>query len=65
MVKVGKPSWTVYEVEENRAVIAYQHFPDEWPFPYRACQSFELDGLSLTVSLQITNSGKPEMPAGI
>ena len=27
-----KAPWTVCEVEENRAVIAYQHFPDEWPF---------------------------------
>ena len=25
-----KAPWTVYEVEENRAVIAYQYFPDEW-----------------------------------
>jgi aldose 1-epimerase len=46
-------------------VIAYQHFPDEWPFPYLAHQIFELNGPSLTVTLQITNSGKTEMPAGI
>ncbi|MBT5794580.1 MAG: aldose 1-epimerase [Deltaproteobacteria bacterium] len=60
-----KAAWTVREVEENRAVIAYQHFPDEWPFPYLARQMFELNGPSLTVTLQITNSGKTAMPAGM
>jgi aldose 1-epimerase len=49
---------TVYEVEENRSVIAYQHFPDEWTFPYLARQIFEINGPSLTVTLQIANSGK-------
>ena len=34
--QIWKAHWTVYEVEENRAVIAYQHFPDEYPFPYLA-----------------------------
>ena len=60
-----KAPWTVYEVEENRAVIAYQYFPDEWSFPYLARQIFELNGPSLTVTLQITNSGKTEMPSGM
>jgi aldose 1-epimerase len=46
-------------------VIEYQHFTDEWAFPYIAHQIFELDGPSLTVTLQITNSGKTEMPAGM
>jgi aldose 1-epimerase len=46
-------------------VKAYQHFPDEWPFPYFARHIFELNGPSLTVTLQITNSGKTEMPAGM
>ena len=27
-------------------MIAYQHFPDEWPFPYLARQIFELNGPS-------------------
>ena len=60
-----KAPWTVSEVKENRAVLAYQHFPDEWPFPYLARQVLELNGPSLTVTLQITNIGKTEMPAGM
>ena len=60
-----KAPWTVHEVEENRAVIAYQHFPEEWPFPYLTHQIFELNCPSLTVTLQITNSEKTEMPAGM
>ena len=60
-----KAPWTVSEVKENRAVLAYQHFPDEWPFPYLARQVLELNGPSLTVTLQITNNGKSAMPAGM
>ena len=60
-----KALWTVYEVEENRPVIAYQHFPDECPFPYRARQIFELNSPSLPGTLSIINSGKTEMHAGM
>ena len=60
-----KVPWTVSEVKENRAVLAYQHFADAWPFPYLARQVFELNGSSLTLTLQITNNGKSAMPAGI
>ena len=60
-----KAPLTVYEVEENRVVIVHHYFPDEWPFPYLARQTFELNGPSLTVTLKITNSGKTAMPDGI
>ena len=60
-----KVPWTVIEVSEKRAVLAYQHFADEWPFPYLARQIFELHGTSLTVTLQITNIGKSAMPVGM
>ena len=60
-----KAPWTVSEVKGNRAVLAYQHFPDEWPFPYLVRQVLELNGPSLTVTLQITNNGKSAMPAGM
>ena len=60
-----KVPWTVCEVQEHRAVLAYQHFADEWPFPYLARVIFELNGPSLMVTLQITNSGKSAMPAGM
>ncbi|MDP6742897.1 MAG: aldose 1-epimerase [SAR324 cluster bacterium] len=60
-----KVPWTVSEVQENRAMLAYQHFADEWPFPYLSRLVFELNGSTLTVTLQITNSGKSAMPAGM
>ena len=31
-----KVPWAVCEVQENRAMLVYQHFADEWPFPYLA-----------------------------
>ena len=60
-----KASWTVSEVKENRAVLAYQHFPDEWPFSYLARQVFDLKASSLTVTLQIKNTGNSAMPVGM
>jgi aldose 1-epimerase len=59
-----KVPWTVSEVKENRAVLAYQHFSDEWPFPYLAHQVFELTDSALTVTLQICNTGESAMPVG-
>ena len=60
-----KAPWTVSEVKENRAVLAYQHFPNEWPFSYLARQVFDLEESSLTVTLQINNTGNSAMPVGI
>ena len=60
-----KAPWTVSEVKENRAVLAYQHFPNEWPFSYLARQVFDLEESSLTVTLQINNTGNSAMPVGM
>ncbi|MEC8939471.1 MAG: aldose 1-epimerase, partial [SAR324 cluster bacterium] len=60
-----KVPWTVSEVQENRAMLAYQHFADEWPFPYLAHQVFELTDSAMTVTLQICNTGKSAMPVGL
>ncbi|MCH2271358.1 MAG: aldose 1-epimerase, partial [SAR324 cluster bacterium] len=60
-----KVPWTVSEVKEIRAVLAYQHFSDEWPFPYLAHQVFELTDSALTVTLQICNTGESAMPVGL
>ncbi|HIO60621.1 MAG TPA: aldose 1-epimerase [Deltaproteobacteria bacterium] len=60
-----KVPWNVTEATEIRAEIEYHHFSDEWPFPYTARQVFELTDSALTFIMQITNSGKTMMPAGI
>ena len=60
-----KAPWQVTEVSANRAGIEFRYVPDEWPFSYLARQFFTLTGSELTVNLQITNTGKLAMPAGL
>ena len=60
-----KVPWDVTEVSANMAVIEFRHVPDEWPFSYLARQIFTLTDSALTVNLQIINTGKLAMPAGL
>ena len=60
-----KVPWTVTEKSENKATIEYQFLPDEWPFSYLARQVFDLEASSLTVTLQINNTGNSAMPVGM
>jgi len=60
-----KVLWTVTEKSENKATIEYQLLPDEWPFSYLARQVFDLEASSLTVNLQINNTGNSAMPVGM
>ena len=60
-----KVPWNVCEFQENIAVLAYLDFADVWPFPYLAHLVFELNGSTLRVNLQITNTGKSAIPAGM
>ena len=60
-----KVPWTVTDKSENKATIEYQFLPDEWPFSYLARQVFDLEESSLTVTLQINNTGNSAMPVGI
>ena len=60
-----KVPWYVTEVSANRAAIEFRHDPDEWPFSYLARQIFTLTDSALTVNLQIINTGKLAMPAGL
>ena len=60
-----KVPWTVTEKSENKATIEYQFLPDEWPFSYLARQVFDLEESSLTVTLQIINTGNSAMPVGM
>ena len=57
--------WNVIEVKDNFAILEYEYFSDEWLFPYLARQIFELDEFNLTITIQIKNIGKFDMPAGL
>jgi aldose 1-epimerase len=57
--------WTVAEQDETRALLTYRHGADDWPFPYHASQQFRLNDGSLTITLELTNTGDLPMPAGL
>ncbi len=60
-----KAPWDVTEVSANMAALEFRYVPDEWPFSYLARQIFSLTDSALTVNLQIINTGKLAMPAGL
>ena len=60
-----KVPWTVIEKSEHKAAIEFQFLPDEWPFSYSGLQKFELEESSLTLTLQIRNTGNYAMPVGL
>jgi len=58
-------AWTVREAGARAAVLEFTHRIALTPFEYRATQSFALAADSLTVTLEIANTGKVPMPAGL
>lgn len=58
-------SWAVEEAESARARISLDHPAGDWPWPFRAEQTFALDDDAALFELALTNlSGEP-MPAGL
>jgi aldose 1-epimerase len=61
--------WSVVEKEAARLVLALDHAPEgdralDWPFAYRATQTFTLGEAGLVISLHIENRDSRPMPAG-
>ena len=57
--------WDVVEVGDSFIILEYKYLPNEWPFAYIARQIFELNESNLNITIQIKNSGKTLMPAGL
>ena len=61
--------WQVLHHDRTRAELVYLHERGaagvDWPFRYRARQTFELDETSLTVGLSIENLEHRDVPAGL
>lgn len=58
-------SWRVAERAADRAVLEFVEAGVSWPFPFRARQDFRLAPDSLTVAIEILNTGTLPMPAGM
>ncbi|HUP50695.1 MAG TPA: aldose 1-epimerase [Thermoanaerobaculia bacterium] len=57
-------SWDLVEHRDDAAVIEYLHEPDEWPFPYRARQTFRVTPEELVLQMSVKNQGEKPMPLG-
>ena len=57
--------WTVEAATAHSARLVYHHEAADWPWAYRACQSFAVEENRVVMALSIENlSGRP-MPAGL
>ncbi|MGH6932710.1 MAG: aldose 1-epimerase [Dongiaceae bacterium] len=60
-----KRPWSVVNSTTTAATIEYRHRSDEWPWPYRAEQRFELRPERMSIRMSVTNEGREPMPAGL
>jgi aldose 1-epimerase len=58
-------TWDVVEQSADGAVLEHGYPGGEWPWPYRARQSFQLGAEGFTTALSVTNLGDAPMPAGL
>ncbi len=57
--------WTVVTLAGDRAVLAYEHKPESWPWHYRAEQRIVLSPRALRLELILSNCGARDMPASV
>ena len=57
--------WQVEEQDGSEATLSFEHEAGEWPWSYRAEQSFVLDERGLTLGLTCRNLSDEPMPCGL
>lgn len=57
--------WGVLTQDSASATLEHAYPGGEWPWPYRACQSFRLHDEGLEMTLSLTNLADSPMPAGL
>lgn len=63
--KAWRGAWTAAAVSSDRAVLTYEHAPDDWPWAFRAEQTFSLREDGLRIELSVVNTDHRPMPAGL
>lgn len=58
-------AWTPAAVSSDRAVLTFEHAPDDWPWAWRAEQTFSLRADGLRIELTLVNADRRPMPAGL
>ena len=56
--------WDVLDQGDDSLTLGYEHPADEWPFPYRAQETFSLSATALEIKLEVHNIGTETMPLG-
>lgn len=57
--------WEVVSIGPASACLHHAYPGGEWPWPYHAVQTFDLDPDGVTMTLALTNLGDQDMPAGL
>lgn len=57
--------WEVVSAEASRAVIAMNYDGGEWPWAFRAVQTFALTEAGAAITLELINQSDTAMPAGL
>lgn len=57
--------WTVVSASEREAVLAFDWPGGDWPWAFRAEQTFRLDASGLEIGLSVENRADTPMPAGL
>ena len=60
-----RTAWTAAAVSSERAVLTLEHAPDDWPWAWRAEQTFSLRPDGLRIELSVVNTDRRPMPAGL
>jgi aldose 1-epimerase len=58
-------AWAIEAAEAAHAVLTFSPDATDWPWPYRARQTFRLDPQGLKVELSVTNVGDRPAPVGL
>ncbi|HEX7761066.1 MAG TPA: aldose 1-epimerase [Caulobacteraceae bacterium] len=60
-----RSAWAVDTLGEAAASLTVDHAPGEWPWAWRARQAFTLRDDGLRIDLELTNTDRRSMPAGL
>lgn len=58
-------AWDIEMAEDERALLRFEHEPDDWPWRYEARQDFRLDPDGLSITLSCRNLADEPMPCGL
>ena len=62
---VWQAKWPGIDQQSQMLTLGYEHEPGDWPWAYRAMQTYRLTASGYSHALSIQNLGETAMPAGL